>query len=496
MEPEALANHNGETAVIPTARGSSGPDRGEGLRPVAAKRVGTAMLVFTTRMNATMVDPGSNVRVGRLLAIEQCQAASCGPTRHQERLIPRSSFPPSRRSDSVRCAAVPWPCARTRAVLDSMGILEVRQIRIPPAGFLTDMSEAFQEEGKVKRMDSTTAERLRRLAAHLDEHAATLIIDADTHATDVAALTGAVRERYEAAEGYYHGRPVPAEDLIREMGGAGIEMALIWQNPAATACSDSAEGNQAALLAANAYIRDAACRAPTRFIAAGWTDPKACGLERAIQVAETCVREFGFPIVKMNPAQNRYPIDSPDVLALVDCLVELGAVPAFHFGADTPYTPAEGLARVAARHPLHPLLAVHMGGGGAAYDAAESTYQAARALGLAQPNIRFILSAKRDTHIESDLVAYELAGEPFRRNLFCASDAPYGRMAWNFGGYRSMFQALSDGANHTDARVRNHPGLFTPAVAQNYMGGNFARFTAEACRRLLRVQTGMDGACR
>jgi hypothetical protein len=58
-----------------------------------------------------------------------------------------------------------------------------------------------------------------------------------------------------------------------------------------------------------------------------------------------------------------------------------------------------------------------------------------------------------------------------------------------------MFKALIDGANHTDARVRSHPGLFTPAVAQNYMGGNIARLAAAACRRLLRVQAGTQSAC-
>jgi predicted TIM-barrel fold metal-dependent hydrolase len=345
-------------------------------------------------------------------------------------------------------------------------------------------------------MDSKTAEQLHRLAEYLDERAAELVIDADTHATDVWALTGRARERYLAANGYYHGRPVGAEDLIREMDGAGIDMALIWQNPATTAYCDSAAKNTEALLAANAYVRDSARRFPTRFIPAGWTDPKACGLERAIGIAETCIREFGFPIVKMNPAQNRYPIDCAEVMALVDRIVGLGAVPAFHFGGDTPYTPAEGLARVAARHPDHPIVAVHMGGGGAAYEAAEDAYQSARELGLARPNIRFILSAKRDTHIESDLIAYQLAGEPFCRNLFCGSDAPYGRMAWNFGGYRCMFQTLIGGRNHTDARVRSRPGLFTPADAQNYMGGNFARFAADACRRLLETQTGKPSACR
>jgi predicted TIM-barrel fold metal-dependent hydrolase len=333
-------------------------------------------------------------------------------------------------------------------------------------------------------MDSTS-EFLGNLAEYLHTHAASLVIDADAHATDMTALSDEVRRRNATANGYYHGRPVSAEDLIREMDAAEVDMALIWQNPAATRYTDDPERNAAALTAANLYVRDAARRFPTRFIPAGWTDPKSCGVGRALEIAETCVRDFGCPIVKMNPAQNRYRIDSPEVLAVVDRIVELGAAPAFHFGADTPYTPAEGLARVAERYPMHPILGVHMGGGGASYTGAERTYQAARQLGLARPNIRFALSAKRDAHIESDIIAYQLAGAPFCRNLFCASDAPYGRMAWNFGGYRWMFKTLIDAESHTDERVRSSPGLFTPEVAQGYMGGNFARFAAAACRGVL-----------
>ncbi len=339
-------------------------------------------------------------------------------------------------------------------------------------------------------------EQVRRLAQYLEDNQSRLVIDADAHATDIASMTGDLRRRLESTEGHYHGRPLSAEDLIREMDGAGIDMALIWQNPAATSYSDDAQANTDALLAANRYIHDAAWNDPTRFIPAGWTDPKACGTDDAIRIAETCVREFGFAIVKMNPAQNRYPIDSPDVMAVVDGIVALGAVPAFHFGADTPFTPAEGLARVADRHPDHPLLAIHMGGGGASYSRAEDLYHAARRLGLERPNIRFVLSAKRDTHIESDLIAYQLAGEPFCRNLFCGSDAPYGRMSWNFGGFRAMFKTLIDWPCHGDARVRSHPGLFTPEIAQNYMGGNFARFAAAACRSVLDVQTRAAGECR
>jgi len=318
---------------------------------------------------------------------------------------------------------------------------------------------------------------LRRLASFLEENQGRLVIDADTHATDLASLTGPARQRYESEPGYYHGRPVSAEDLLREMEMAKVDVALIWQNPAATADTNDPERNAEALLAANRYIRDAAERYPNKFIPAGWTDPKACGLASAVRMAEVFVCEFGFPIVKMNPAQNRYPIDSPEVLRVVDRIVELGAVPAFHFGADTPFTPSEGLEAVSLRHPDHPLLAVHMGGGGAGYLEAEALYQKARELGLRRPNIRYILSAKRDPHMESDFIAYRLAGPPYSGSLFCGSDAPYGRLSWNFGGFRAMLQSLMDAES-----------------AQAYLGGNFARFVLAACRRLLAAQSPSEGA--
>lgn len=335
---------------------------------------------------------------------------------------------------------------------------------------------------------------LEQLAAYLEQHQSTLTIDADTHATDTAALTGALRERYERTTGYYHGRPVSAEDLLAEMEMAGVDMALIWQNPAATPYTDDQDRNAEALLAANRYIRDAAARYPGKFIPAGWTDPKACGEGNALRIAETCVLEFGFPIVKMNPAQNQFPIAGPEVGRVVDRIVELGAVPAFHFGADTPYTPAEGLEAVALRHPEHPVLAVHMGGGGAGYEEAEELYQKARALGLRRPNIHYVLSAKRDTHMESDIIAYQLAGPAFSGRLFCGSDAPYGRMSWNFGGFRAMLRSLQNASRHTDPRVRAHPELFRDGFEQAYLGGNFARFVAEACRRVLRTQGVAEAA--
>src|SRR3546814_2191031 len=41
------------------------------------------------------------------------------------------------------------------------------------------------------------------------------------------------------------------------------------------------------------------CALPiSRTIPAGWTDPKALGVDRALEMVRLCVEEWGFPIVK------------------------------------------------------------------------------------------------------------------------------------------------------------------------------------------------------
>ncbi len=304
------------------------------------------------------------------------------------------------------------------------------------------------------------------------------VIDADTHITDIARAPDEIRARYSRGPGYFHGRPNSAEDLIEEMDLSGVDMALCWQDPASTAYEGDKDRNAEALLAANRYVFESARRHRGRIIPAGWTDPHACGLSNALRIVEICVQEFGFFIVKMNPAQNGYFIHSPDVTAVVDRIIELGAAPAFHFGADSPYTPASGLERLLLRHPDQAFLGVHMGGGGCSYEGGEELAAEARRLGLQYPQLRYILSAKRDTHMETDLLLYQQAGPPFSGNLFCASDAPYGRVSWNFGGFRQMLRTLE---------IR-HPEVFSADSSANFLGRNFARFALQGVERLLRVQ--------
>jgi len=335
-------------------------------------------------------------------------------------------------------------------------------------------------------MDSKLRELIQKRIDFLEEHQHTLVIDADTHLTDIDHIPDALREKYQRADNYYQGRPLSLGDILTEMKWAKVDMSLIWQNPATTSYTEDKKANYTNLLQANEDIYKAGLQHPFKFIPSGWVDPKALELEDSKTLARICVREFGFPFVKMNPAQNAYPIDSPEVFEMVRTITDLGAIPAFHFGADTPYTPLEGLLKVADTIPGKPVLGVHMGGGGAGYMEAEETYTKTREAGLLNPYLKFVHSAKRDTHMESDFIAYTLAGAPFSNNIMCASDAPYGRMSWNYAGFRAMFDTLQDAA-HPDKRLRAYPGLITDRHVQNYLGGNMALLAKEAYRSILKT---------
>ena len=330
---------------------------------------------------------------------------------------------------------------------------------------------------------STQARRVvERRLQHLDRVRDTVTIDADTHPTDPAVARSVWGDRLDDPN-YFHGKPISGDALLAEMSLADVDMALSWSNPSCIPYGDDPDRNHEMLFAANAYISALADRHPDRIIPAGWADPKATGTRNAIRQVKACVEDWGFPIVKMNPAQNAYPIDSDIVIEVVDAIVAHGAVPAFHFGADTEFTPASGFETIARRHPDHPIIGVHMGGGGGHFVQSDALYLDARALGLRCPNIFYVLSAKRDTHIESALVTYRAAGPPYSRNIAVASDAPYGRIAWNFGGYRGLFAAMRDG--HGDPRLKDRPDLMDHEARQDFMGRNIADLVIGIDRSLL-----------
>ncbi|MDU8944376.1 amidohydrolase family protein [Ovoidimarina sediminis] len=326
---------------------------------------------------------------------------------------------------------------------------------------------------------------LEALAAYLEARGAGLTIDGDVHPSDRDLLPEDVARRIAEDPEYYHTKPVLPEELLPVMDMAGVDMALCWQNPGVLPYGADLEENAARLTEANRRIAALAARHPRRIIPAGWTDPKALGVENAIALVRRCVAEFGMPVVKMNPAQNAYPITDPMVYAVIDAIAETGAVPAFHFGSDTPFTPTEGLLEIARHLGDHPVIGVHMGGGGGHFVEAEATYQSAREAGLRQENIFYVLSAKRDVHMANALIAYADAGGSAARRIAVASDAPYGNIPFNFGGFRALFDALRDGAHYPDARLKARPGLFDDAMVQGFMGGNLAALVAAAARRVL-----------
>lgn len=334
-------------------------------------------------------------------------------------------------------------------------------------------------------MENELIEDVKSRLRYLEACADNLVIDGDVHLSDIANIPDSALKELAYMEGYYHGKPIDIEIALANMQMAGVDMCLVWQNPSVTVYRKDADYNFKSLLAANRYIYGAVKAYPDKFIPGGWVDPKATSLDQTYELIRIFVHEFGFPIVKVNPAQNQFMIDSDVVFKVLDKIYEFGAIPAFHFGSDTPFTPVAGLERVVQYAQNRPVLAIHMGGGGASYVEADDTYIRARELGLKYDNLKYVLSAKRDTHIESDLIAYQLKGAPYSSNLICASDAPYGNMCWNFGGFRSMFDSFKSGSGHPDIRLKQHPDLFNDQSIAGFMGGNMAQLAISGYKSIL-----------
>jgi len=85
----------------------------------------------------------------------------------------------------------------------------------------------------------------------LEKNKDRLIIDADTHITDIKNMDPEIKKKYMSTDDYYHGKPISAEDLIQEMKMAKVDVSLIWQNPAATVYPGDHAGNFTNLLKAN-----------------------------------------------------------------------------------------------------------------------------------------------------------------------------------------------------------------------------------------------------
>ncbi len=163
-----------------------------------------------------------------------------------------------------------------------------------------------------------------------------MIIDADVHLSPL-------RE----------GNRITVEELLRRMDRSEVERALSWLQPA---YFRDVEGG-------NRYIYECARRYPERITGFGWIDPHF-GLEKSLGEVKRCTEEYGFTGVKLNGAQNEFPIDDEWIcMPLIEAIVETGKLLAFHIGADSfENTHPFRLAKIARRYPQATILAVHMGG--------------------------------------------------------------------------------------------------------------------------------------
>ena len=163
-----------------------------------------------------------------------------------------------------------------------------------------------------------------------------MIIDADTHIspTDDA---NAIR----------------VEELIAQMDKSNVEKAVCWLQPPYMRTLD----------ASLEYVYASVKRFPDRLLGFGWVDPHF-GIERGKTTIKKCLTEYGFYGVKLNGAQNSFPIDDEKMsLPLIEEIAKMGSILAFHIGADEyNYTHPYRAANIAKRFPEMTILMVHMGG--------------------------------------------------------------------------------------------------------------------------------------
>ena len=163
-----------------------------------------------------------------------------------------------------------------------------------------------------------------------------MIIDADTHISPTD-----------------DNGTILAEELINQMDKSKVDKAVCWlQPPYMRALDTSLE-----------YVYQSVKKFPDRLLGFGWVDPHF-GIEKGKDTVKKCLTEYGFYGVKLNGAQNSFPIDDEKMsLPLIEEIAKAGSILAFHIGADEyNFTHPSRAANIARRFPEMPVLMVHMGG--------------------------------------------------------------------------------------------------------------------------------------
>ncbi len=186
---------------------------------------------------------------------------------------------------------------------------------------------------------------------------------------------------------------------------------------------------------------------PDRILGFGWADPNL-GVERAIDEAQRALDQGCFG-VKLNGAQNGYPIDDPQLaMPVIGEVARAGSVLALHVGADAyDHTHPARVATIARAFPALRILVVHMGGA-----AFHDLSAPAIAVAADHPNLTLVGSAVRAQPI---LRAIHTLGAD---RVCFGSDTPFELMHVELAKYRALLE-----------------GEISPMEIEDVMGGNIAR---------------------
>ena len=234
-----------------------------------------------------------------------------------------------------------------------------------------------------------------------------MIVDADVHISP-----------------YREGNRISAEEAILRMDRSGVARALCWLQPP----------YRREIAESNAYVHKAARQWPDRIIGFGWANPML-GVQQARDDARRCIEEYGLAGVKLNGAQDGYLIDDPKLaLPVIETIAEVGAVLAFHVGADAfENTHPFRVAKIAAAFPRLRILMVHMGGVGHA----DLTRSAIEFAGR-HANLFLIGSAARSGAILSAIAALG------PRRVCFGSDTPFEPMHVEVARYQALLGDLPE----------------------------------------------------
>lgn len=162
-----------------------------------------------------------------------------------------------------------------------------------------------------------------------------MIFDADTHMSPYKHLDIALT----------------AGELDEKLSAAGVTRAVCWLTPHGV--DDVSDSNR--------YIHESSKKYP-RFVPFGWANVTE-GLEKSIDEVKKCMEEYGFRGVKINGAQNYYPIDDIPTMKVCEEIAKRGGVIAFHIGSDEPVMTSPFRAAVVANEfPDTHIVMIHMGG--------------------------------------------------------------------------------------------------------------------------------------